>query len=153
MNNRADGKATRTQSLFRMQVAVQISIKAQPDKIWALLTNAQDFPRWNSTVQSIEGTISLGQTIKLKATIAPQRTFTLKVTRLEPHTVMIWQDGSLPFFRGIRHYTLMPKNDGTTNFSMAETFSGLMLPMIAGSLPDFRQSFEQYAADLKRAAE
>jgi hypothetical protein len=28
-----------------------------------------------------------------------------------------------------------------------------MLPMIGGSLPDFRPAFDQYAADLKRAAE
>jgi hypothetical protein len=32
-------------------------------------------------------------------------------------------------------------------------FSGLMLPMIAGSLPDFGPSFETYVADLKREAE
>jgi hypothetical protein len=36
---------------------------------------------------------------------------------------------------------------------MAEAYTGLMLPLIAGSLPDFRPTFEQYAADLKRAAE
>jgi hypothetical protein len=36
---------------------------------------------------------------------------------------------------------------------MVEVFSGLMLPMIAGSLPNFGPAFEQYAADLKRAAE
>jgi hypothetical protein len=36
----------------------------------------------------------------------------------------------------------------------AETLaSGLMLPMIAGSLPDVVPVFTQYAADLKRAAE
>ena len=28
-----------------------------------------------------------------------------------------------------------------------------MLPMIAGSLPDFAPAFEQYVADLKREAE
>jgi hypothetical protein len=36
---------------------------------------------------------------------------------------------------------------------MAEVFSGIMLPMIAGSLPDFGPVFEQYASDLKRGAE
>jgi hypothetical protein len=36
---------------------------------------------------------------------------------------------------------------------MAEVFSGLMLPMIKGSLPDFGPPFEAYAADLKREAE
>jgi hypothetical protein len=36
---------------------------------------------------------------------------------------------------------------------MTEVFAGLMLPMIKGSLPDFGPIFEQYAADLKKAAE
>jgi hypothetical protein len=39
------------------------------------MTNAADFPRWNSTVKSIEGRIALGQTIKLIASIAPTRAF------------------------------------------------------------------------------
>jgi len=36
---------------------------------------------------------------------------------------------------------------------MAEVYTGLMLPMIAGSLPDFGPVFEQYLSDLKREAE
>lgn len=149
----ADGKASKTRSAFRMEVAVRINIRAKPDRIWALLTNARDFPRWNSTVQSIEGSIALGETIRLKATIAPERTFKLKVTELTPNQAMVWQDGAAPMFKGVRRYTLTPKSDGTTDFTMSEAFSGLMLPMIAGSLPDFSQSFERYAADLKKEAE
>jgi len=36
---------------------------------------------------------------------------------------------------------------------MAEVYSGIMPPMIAGSLPDFRPVFEQYASDLRREAQ
>jgi hypothetical protein len=36
---------------------------------------------------------------------------------------------------------------------MVEVLSGVMLPMIKGSLPDFGPAFEAYAADLKREAE
>jgi hypothetical protein len=58
-----------------------------------------------------------------------------------------------PMFKGVRTFTLTPKPGGTTEFRMIEVFSGLMLPMIAGQLPDFAPVFEQYARDLKRAAE
>ena len=37
-------------SIFRMECRVSINIHAAPEKIWSLLTNAADFPRWNSTV-------------------------------------------------------------------------------------------------------
>jgi hypothetical protein len=66
---------------------------------------------------------------------------------------MIWQDGFAPMFSGVRTYTLTPKSDGTTDFSMVEVFSGIMMLMIGGSLPDLSQSFERYAADLKKEAE
>jgi hypothetical protein len=66
---------------------------------------------------------------------------------------MVWQDGFAPMFKGVRTYTLSPNSGGTTEFSMVEVFSGLMLLMIKGSLPDFKPNFEQYAADLKKAAE
>jgi hypothetical protein len=136
-----------------MEVAVSTHIKARPEKVWALLTNAQDFPRWNSTLISVEGNIAAGETIRLKAKIAPKRTFKLRITTAEPNRLLIWEDGAAPMFKGVRRYTLTPKADGSTDFSMVETFSGLMLPMIAGSLPDFRPSFAQYAADLKAEAE
>ena len=64
---------------------------------------------------------------------------------------MIWSDGNA-MFKGVRTYTLMPKSDGTTDFTMSEVYTGLMLPMIASSLPDFRPTFEQYLSDLKREA-
>jgi len=66
---------------------------------------------------------------------------------------MVWQDGFAPMFSGVRTFSLTPKSDGTTDFSMVEVFKGIMLPMIKGSLPDFKPNFEQYALDLKTAAE
>jgi hypothetical protein len=36
---------------------------------------------------------------------------------------------------------------------MKERFSGLMLPLVKGSLPDFGPVFERHANDLKREAE
>ncbi|MEZ4731385.1 MAG: hypothetical protein R3E79_30065 [Caldilineaceae bacterium] len=94
-----------------------------------------------------------GETIQLKVPIAPKRTFTLKVNEFIPNQKLAWSDGMAPMFKGVRTYTLTPQADGSTNFTMVEVFSGIMLPLIAGSLPDFGPSFEQYAADLKRAAE
>lgn len=149
----ADGRAGRSKSAFRQECRVAININAPAGRIWALLTDAAGFPRWNSTVQQIEGAIALGQTIRLCATIAPQRTFKLTVSEFVPDRRMVWRDGRAPMFTGVRTYTLSPRPDGSTDFAMAEVFSGVMLPLIARSLPDFGPSFEQYAADLKREAE
>lgn len=146
-------QANRTKNTFRLGYSVGINITADPARIWSLLTTASDFARWNSTVQSIEGNIAAGEKIKLRATVAPDRVFKLAISDVVPEKQMVWSDGFAPMFKGVRTFTLTPREDGTTDFAMEEVFSGMMLPMIAGSLPDFGPVFEQYVRDLKREAE
>ena len=145
--------ATKTGRTFRMECVIHIDIHATPARIWALLTDAAGFSRWNSTVSRIDGEIREGSVLSLEVPSAPGRTFKPKVTRLEAARAMEWSDGLSPMFRGVRTFALVANADGTTRFSMAEVLSGLMLPMIKRSLPDFGPVFEAYAADLKRAAE
>jgi len=147
------GKAMKTKTAFRMECGVAVNVRAKPGAVWALLTNAAEFPRWNSTVTRIVGEIALGQKLALEVPAAPGRVFKPKVTELEPERRMVWSDGAAPMFKGVRTFTLTPKGDGTTDFSMVEVFSGVMLPLIKGSLPDFGPPFETYAGDLKREAE
>ncbi len=146
-------KATKTLGTFRMDCAIRATIRASPERLWALLTDAAAFPKWNSTVTSIEGSIAEGQTLTLKVPSAPTRVFKPKVSDVKPGRSMIWSDGMAPIFKGVRTFELTPQADGTTEFAMKEEYSGLMLPMIKGSLPDFAPIFETYAEDLRRAAE
>jgi hypothetical protein len=66
---------------------------------------------------------------------------------------MTWTGGFAPMFKGVRTFRLKPLSDGSTDFAMEERFSGLMLPLVKGSMPDFGPVFQTYANDLKRAAE
>ena len=136
-----------------MDCSIKCDITASPDRIWALLTNAAEFPRWNSTVTSLTGQIALGERLELRVPLDPKRTFRPRVTKLEKNREMEWSDGMAPMFKGVRRFVLTPRQEGVTEFEMTEEFSGVMLPLIKGSLPDFRSAFETYAADLKRAAE
>lgn len=151
-NTVADGKAVKTNKAFRMVYKVSIAIDATPETIWKILTNAPNFHKWNTTIDSIEGKIALNQKIKLHAKIAPNRTFNIKVSEFNPSSKMVWSDGNA-MFKGVRTYTLEPMGDKVTVFTMQEVFNGAMLPMIKGSLPDFTGAFETFAADLKKVAE
>ncbi len=146
-------RATTTRTLFRMEVGIAIDIAAPPERVWALLTDAARIPAWNSTVDQVTGTIAEGERIEVKVPVAPERVFKLRVSDVVAPRQMTWSDGFAPMFRGVRTYDLAPADGGVTRFAMREVFSGLMLPLIAGSLPDFGPVFEQYAADLKVAAE
>jgi hypothetical protein len=144
--------ATTKASTFRAECAVRCTIAASPGRIWSLLTNASEIPRWTSTVTSIGGEIAKGNRLALRVPTS-ERTFTPTVTELEPEARMVWTDGFAPMFKGERTFTLLTREDGTTEFTMVEVFSGVMLPMIKGTLPDFAPVFEAYASDLKREAE
>lgn len=144
-------RATKTRAMFRQQTAVAIDITAPAERVWALLTDLPGFVRWNSTVLSAEGRIAEGETVRIQVKLAPERTFNLKVSSVVPNAKMVWSDGNA-LFRGVRTYQITPQGAGV-RFEMDEVNSGLLLPMIRGSLPDFGPSFEQYAEDLKAAAE
>ncbi len=143
-----NGKAATTTKTFSRETAVSIDIKADAAVVWQLLTSAVDYPRWNSTVISIEGRIAEGEKIRLKSTLAPNRTFKLKIRDVKPNVRLVWGDG-----QGTRVYTLTNRGNDTTNFSMDEKIGGCMFPLYAKHIPQFDQSFEQFAADLKKEAE
>ena len=151
-NIEMDGRAIKTKSAFRMEYVAGVNISASVGRVWSLMTNASDFSRWNTTVQRIEGQIAAGQTIQLVATVSPKRVFNLNVIEFSPQQKMVWSDGNA-MFKGVRTYTFNAKSNNSTDFTMSEVYTGLMLPMIAGSLPDFSPIFVQYLADLKREAE
>jgi uncharacterized protein YndB with AHSA1/START domain len=146
-----DGKAKKTRTADALDYAVGIQIAAPPEVVWALLTDAAKQKAWNSTLTEIEGPIELGRKVKLKTKTGGDRQFELAVTTLEAPRKMVWEDGGKPFM-GVRTWSLTPAEGGTL-FAMNETLSGRMLGMIEDSLPDFSESFEAYAADLKKAAE
>ncbi len=143
-----NGKATTVKTTFSRETSVSIEIKADPAILWALLTKASDYPRWNSTVTSIEGNIALGEKIKLKSILDAKRTFKLKIKEFEPEKRLVWGDG-----QGNRVYTITNKGNGIVLFSMTEKIGGFMFPMYAKHIPPFDKSFEQFASDLKKESE
>lgn len=143
-----NGNATTEHKTFSRETSVSINVSADPSIIWNLLVNASDYPRWNSTIISIDGSIAVGEKIRLKSTLAPKRVFKLKVKSLVNGKEMVWGDG-----QGTRIYLLTPNADGTTTFAMNEKIGSFMFPLYEKHIPSFDKSFEQFAADLKKEAE
>jgi uncharacterized protein YndB with AHSA1/START domain len=50
---------------FSMTCRVEAKIYTNAETIWALLTDAQAFPRWNSTVTGIDGDIREDERIRI----------------------------------------------------------------------------------------
>jgi len=134
--------------------AVKTSIRATPERIWGLLIDAAGYTRWNQTVSKIEGKIALGERVTVHAKINPGRAFPVKVVEFDAPRRMVWVGGMpLGLFKGERAFTLTPGSNGVVEFSMREEYTGLMAPLIGKSIPDLQPAFEEFADNLKHAAE
>lgn len=144
----SNGKALTNKKLFSRETAVSIDIEADKSIIWALLTHAADYARWNSGIISIDGNIAPGESILLKAKLDPKRVFKLRVKEFQPESKLVWGDAM-----GKRVYTVKNLDNNRVNFTMSEKISGPLFPLFARMIPSFDQAFEQFARDLKQEAE
>lgn len=131
-----------------------INIKASPETIWNILNDAPNYPSWDPGVIRIEGRIALGEKITVHTKLSPNRAFPVKVTEFVPGQRMTWTGGiPLGLFKGVRTFTLTPRSDGSMDFELREIFSGPLLRWIGRTIPDMTQSFNDFAAGLKKRAE
>lgn len=134
--------------------ATTITIRATPERVWSILADLDRWPAWNTTVVGVEGNLAVGQKVKVRVKLAPDKAFPVTVAALDPPHRMVWR-GGMPIgflFKGERTYVLTPK-DGGVEFAMNEVFDGLMAPLITKSIPDMQPAFDEFAACLKREAE
>jgi hypothetical protein len=130
------------------------TINATPEKIWTILTDAPNYPKWDPWATRIEGTIVAGGKVTAYTKLSPERAFPVKVTEFVPGRKMTWTGGMpLGLFKGVRTFVLDPQKNGAVNFTVREEFTGPLLGMMAGSLPDMTQPFQDFVTGLKARAE
>jgi hypothetical protein len=138
-----------------MRFATRIEIRSRPELVWKLLTDLAGYPSWNATVDRVEGLIGLGNTVVVHTKLAPGKAFPVKVTALDAPRKMVWTGGApLKFlFKGERTFLVTEQAPGSVEFSMEETFGGLLSGLIGKSIPDLQPAFDEFAACLKARAE
>jgi hypothetical protein len=133
--------------------SASITIQASAEKVWGILTDANNYPAWDLTMDHIEGKLAMGETVKFYTKLSAQA-FPVKVTAFEVNRKMILT-GGIPFglFKSERTHTLTPTRDGQTQFHTEEIFSGLLLPIFGKNIPDLTENFQGFVAALKKQAE
>ena len=136
------------------EFSASTNIAASPETIWSLLTDAASYPEWDPGMIRLEGTIAPGQKVTAYTKLSPNQAFPVTVTNFVPNKTMTWTGGMpLGLFKGERTFTLEPQADGSTQFTTREQFSGLLLPIFGRTIPDLSESFQNFAAGLKKRAE
>lgn len=134
--------------------ATRATINAAPEAVWDILIDGQSWPAWNTTVARLDGHIALGGKVTVHVKASPGRAFPVRVVTFEAPRRMVWRGGMpLGLFTGERNYELRAAGPDSTEFSMIETYSGLMAPLIIKSIPDLQPAFDAFAACLKKRAE
>ncbi|MEO1271640.1 MAG: SRPBCC domain-containing protein [Myxococcota bacterium] len=130
------------------------TIQASPEVVWSILTEASAYPEWDPNCTRMEGTIALGEQLTAFTALSPGRAFRVKVTAFEPGRRMTWSSGMpLGLFKGERTFALKPNGAREVEFTVKEVFSGPMMLLIGGTIPDLNQPFEQFVEGLKARAE
>ena len=136
-----------------MEFKANSEIKAAPEVIWKILTDASKYPDWDPGILRIDGKIAPGQQLTLYTKADPKRAFKPTVIDYEPNRKMIWRSGMpLGLFQGSRTFLLEPLGD-RVRFTLREEYGGLLLPMIGKSIPDLNPVFAAFVAALKQRAE
>lgn len=115
------------------EIKTEILINATPEKVWAILTNFDNYPNWNPFIKSIKGQVSVGNKIivKLEPPEAKGMTFKPKVLAFESSKECRWL-GHLLFpglFDGEHKFELIDNGNGTTTFKQSEKFKGILVPL------------------------
>jgi hypothetical protein len=134
-----------------------IEINASPATVWATLTDTGSFATWNPFLRRADG--ELRPQAKLDVQIAPPgaRAMSFKPTILavEPERELRWIGHLVVpgLFDGEHSFRLESLESGGTRFTMAEHFSGLLVPFFGGIIDKSQNGFQQMNAALKGRAE
>ncbi len=145
-------------SAMAKELKTEILINATPAKVWAILTNFDDYPHWNPFIKSIKGAKKVGEriTARMEPPEAQGMTFKPKILVFEPEKEFKWL-GHLWFaglFDGEHKFELIDNGNGTTTFKQSEKFNGVLVPLFKTMIEkNTKQGFESMNRALKALAE
>jgi hypothetical protein len=122
------------------EIKTELLINASPEKVWAILTNFDDYPKWNPFIISIKGEVKVGNkvTARLEPPGAKGMTFKPKVLAFKINSELRWIGRLLlpGIFDGEHKFELIDNGNGTTTFKQSEKFTGILVPLFKKQLDE-----------------
>jgi hypothetical protein len=135
------------------ELHTEIEIEAPAERVWQILTDFKEYPRWNPFLVSVDGEAREGARLRAKA---GAMTFRPVVLRAVPGRELRWLGRiMLPgLFDGEHHFEVEPLEAQRVRFRQSERFRGVLVPLlwpfIGGST---LRGFEAMNVALKERAE
>jgi hypothetical protein len=112
----------------------QITIHASADRVWEVLTDFAAYPSWNPFIRAISGNAVLGGklVIKLQGFGTSTMRFSPRVLTVRKPQELRWLGrlGIPGLFDGEHSFTIAPADPGSVLFTQAETFRGILVPLV-----------------------
>jgi uncharacterized protein YndB with AHSA1/START domain len=131
------------------------TIRAAPQTVWEVLTNAPGYAEWNPEIVAIKGRMALGERIRARVRVGNGaiRTVPLRVTAFEAPSRMEWTGGlPLGLFTGRRILTVTPE-DGAVEFRMLVQMSGPLAALMVKAVGNRESEIDAFSSALKARAE
>ncbi len=142
----------------KKELKTEILINTSPEKIWTILVNFSEYPKWNPFIKFITGNGAIGKKIKVRMEPpgAAGMTFNPEVLVFEANKEFRWL-GHLLFgglFDGEHKFELIDNGNGTTTFIQSEKFKGILIPLFKKMINiNTKNGFEQMNQKIKYMAE
>lgn len=118
---------------MKKDIQTEIEINASAEKVWQILSDFENFPKWNPFVIKVLGTPKVDEILNIEVQLPESRLlkFTPKVLVAEPNRELRWV-GNMSFgaFRGEHFYKIEPISENKIRFIHGEHFSGWMVRLI-----------------------
>ena len=139
------------------ELHTDIVIAAPAEQVWRILTDFDAYPHWNPFIRRIGGAAVVGT--RLDVRIEPPGgggiTFRPTIVGVEANRELRWigRLGLPRIFDGEHSLTIESLAEGGVRFVQREVFTGLLVPLVGGTLAKTREGFEQMNRALKTRAE
>jgi hypothetical protein len=136
------------------RVERSVDIAAPTEDVWATLTDFAAYPEWNPFMRELTGRPEQGESLRVTLTSGDgEMTFTPTVLAAAPGSELRWRGRVLVpgLLDGEHSFTLEPIPGGT-RLTQAETFSGVLVPLV-GSAIDVGDDFTAMNAALRDRVE
>lgn len=138
------------------RISVTTEINAPATAVWAQLTDTATFAEWNPFMPKLTGSLAEGERLEVRITPpgAKGMTFRPTVTAAEENHKLEWLGRFLVpgLFDGRHTFTLEPTATGCV-LTQEETFTGVLVPVLASTLKKTEDGFRQMNEALKARAE
>lgn len=143
------------------EIVTSIDVATSPERVWRVLVNFSDYPRWNPFIRGIKvtGRLQSGARLLVRMRNPPDGrayTFSPVVIKAVPAAELCWRGkfGIRGLFDGEHAFIIVPQGLVGCRLIQRERFSGLLVPLMFRFIEkNTRRSFEEMNRALKRVAE